>query len=75
MCIQDEGRCLFPSLGKIAVFTISAVTGEGIEELKYAIADVVEQHRPIQMEPETEAPAKLKPHYPPPASAARGRAR
>ncbi|CAN5603646.1 GTPase ObgE [soil metagenome] len=60
---------------KIPLYTISAVTGEGIEPLKFAIADLVEQHRPIQLEPEVEAPSKLKPNYPPPANSAKGRSR
>ena len=59
---------------KLRFFPISAVTGEGIEPLKYAIADLVELHRTIQLEPEATAPAKLKPNYPPPRNSARGRA-
>jgi GTP-binding protein len=38
---------------------------------------MVAAHRPIDIEPKTpniSAPAKLKPHYPPPPSSARGRA-
>ena len=67
---------------KIPIFTISPVTGEGIEPLKFAIADLVEQHRPIQMEPDVAPPGdaiskppKPKPNYPPPANSARGRSR
>jgi GTPase len=60
---------------KLKLFTISAVTGEGIEPLKYAIAELVERNRPAPQEPQPEAPAKLKPAYPPPASSARGRSR
>ncbi len=56
---------------KLPLYTISAVTGEGIEPLKYAIAAAVAEHRPIRMEPETTAPVKLKPAYPPPAASAR----
>ncbi len=60
---------------KLKLFTISAVTGEGIEPLKYAIAELVAKHRPEPPKPEPEAPTKLKPAYPPPASSARGRSR
>jgi GTP-binding protein len=37
---------------KLPFFTISAVTGEGVEALKYAIADMVATHRPSDMIPE-----------------------
>src|SRR5271170_5144070 len=60
---------------KLKLFTISAVTGEGIEPLKYAIAELVAKHRPEPPKPQPEAPTKLKPAYPPPASSARGRSR
>jgi GTP-binding protein len=50
------------------------VTGEGVEALKYAIAEMVAANRPIELEPKTPAPEKLKPNYPPPPSSARGRA-
>jgi GTP-binding protein len=59
---------------KLPYYEISAVTGEGIEPLKYAIADRVATHRPIQLDEPAEAPKKRKPLYPPPASSARGRA-
>src|SRR5271163_1568895 len=59
---------------KLPFFAISAVTGEGIEPLKFAIAEMVATHRPIELEPATPPPAKLKPNYPPPPSSARGRA-
>src|SRR5271163_3377551 len=59
---------------KLPFFKISAVTGEGIEPLKFAIAELVAAHRPIALEPEITEPVKLKPHYPPPPSSARGRA-
>ena len=60
---------------KLPFYKISAVTGEGVEDLKYAIAKMVAEHRPITIEPKAPAPAKLKPHYAPPAPNARGRAR
>jgi GTPase len=59
---------------KLPFYAISAVTGEGIEPLKHAIAKLVETHRPIDLEPEPLPPAKLKPNYPPPPGSARGRA-
>jgi GTP-binding protein len=59
---------------KLPFYTISAVTGEGIEQLKYALADLVATHRPIPVEEEPVATAKPKPSYPPPPSSARGRA-
>ena len=59
---------------KLPFYEISAVTGEGIEPLKYAIADLVQTHRPISVSEPAEAPKKRKPLYPPPASSARGRA-
>ena len=42
---------------KLPFFVISAVTGEGIEPLKYAIAEMVAEHRPIQVE--LKAPLRL----------------
>src|ERR1700743_3470802 len=60
---------------KLPFYKISAVTGEGVEDLKYAIAKMVAEHRPIQIEAKAPAPAKLKPHYAPPAPSARARAR
>lgn len=51
---------------KLPFYEISAVTGEGIEPLKHAIAKLVAEHRPIPMESEEDTPAKIKPHYPPP---------
>jgi GTP-binding protein len=59
---------------KLPIFPISAVTGEGIEALKFAIADMVATHRPLEIETAAPAPAKIKPNYPPPPSSARGRA-
>jgi len=71
---------------KLPFYAISAVTGEGIEPLKYAIAEMVAAHRPSPIEmgemgepnsatPGSGKPAKRKPAYPPPAPRARGRAR
>jgi GTP-binding protein len=71
----------FAKRRKLPFFTISAVSGEGIDPLKFAIADLVAAHRPQPIdlaEPKPAAsakPAKLKPPYPPPAPRARGRAR
>ncbi|WP_433967315.1 GTPase ObgE [Tunturiibacter gelidiferens] len=59
---------------KLPFFAISAVTGEGIEPLKFAIAELVATHRPIALEPDNTEPVKLKPNYPPPPGSARGRA-
>ena len=65
----------FAKRKKLPLFVISAVTGEGIEKLKYALADAVELHRTIDLTvPPPPAPSKRKPHYPPPAPNARGRA-
>ncbi len=68
---------------KLAFYAISAVTGEGIEPLKYAISEMVAAHRPTPIDlgepksptPAAGRPAKRKPAYPPPAPHARGRAR
>jgi GTP-binding protein len=59
---------------KLPFYQISAVTGEGVEALKYAIAEMVAAHRTIDLEPPSPAPAKLKRSYPPPPSYAKGRA-
>ena len=64
----------FAKRKKLPLFTISAVTGEGIEKLKYALADAVEAHRTIDLSPPPTAPTKRKAHYPPPAPNAKGRA-
>ncbi|GGA69608.1 GTPase Obg [Edaphobacter acidisoli] len=58
---------------KLPFYAISAVTGEGVEKLKYAIAEMVAEHRPIHIKPEPTESAKMKPRYPPPAPSARGR--
>jgi GTP-binding protein len=62
-------------------FVISAVSGEAIEPLKYAIAELVAEHRPAVIEVAEPDPAaytsgrvRVKPAYPPPAPRARGRA-
>ena len=68
---------------RLPFYAISAVTGEGIEPLKYAISELVAAHRPAPIEmgepnsatPGSGKPAKRKPAYPPPAPRARGRAR
>src|ERR1035441_5341789 len=68
----------FAKRRKLPFFAISAVSGEGIEPLKYAIAEMVAAHRPapIQLtEPKPATPIQLKPAYPTPAPRARGRAR
>jgi GTP-binding protein len=64
----------FAKRKKLPLYTISAVTGEGIEKLKFALADAVEAHRTIDLSPPPSAPTKRKAHYPPPAPNARGRA-
>jgi len=56
---------------KLPIYPISAVTGEGIEALKYAIAEVVAEHRPTSPEAEPAPTKKPKPNYPPPAASAR----
>jgi GTP-binding protein len=59
---------------KLPLFAISAVTGEGIDKLKYALAEAVEAHRTVDLAgPPPPAPAKRKAHYPPPAPNAKGR--
>jgi GTP-binding protein len=70
----------FAKRRKLPFFPISAVTGQGIEPLKFAIADLVAVHRPKPIdldEPRAASvkPAKRKPAYPPPRPNARGRAR
>ena len=68
----------FAKRRKLPLFAISAVTGEGIEKLKYAMAEAVATHRSIDMlprekpEPAIEKPQRRKPHYPPPAPNAHG---
>lgn len=62
---------------KLPFFAISAVTGAGVEPLKYAIAELVEKSRPSEEEAAARkvAPEKIKRAYPPPKPKARGRAR
>jgi GTP-binding protein len=71
----------FAKRKKLPLYLISAVTGEGIEKLKYAMADAVEAHRTIDLTAKPDAapaifkPAKRKPNYPPPAPSAKTRSR
>ena len=58
---------------KLAFYEISAVAGSGIEELKYAIAKLVTEHRPIALESPIAPPKKRKPAYPPLAASSKGR--
>ena len=58
---------------KLSIYEISAVTGDGMEPLKYAIADLVVKHRGVAIELAPLPPKKRKPAYPPLASSARGR--
>jgi GTPase len=58
---------------KLPLFILSAVTGEGVEALTFAIAEMVAVHRPIVMEAEP-APAPKRASYPPPPNSAKGRA-
>jgi len=58
---------------KLPFYAISAVSGQGIEELKYAVAEMVQTHRPIQLEEEPEPVSVRKPAYPPAPSSARRR--
>jgi GTP-binding protein len=71
----------FAKRRKLPLYLISAVSGEGIETLKYAMADAVEAHRTIDLnaKPDTEPAifkaARRKPNYPPPAPSAKTRSR
>jgi len=58
---------------KLPLYTISAVSGEGIPALKFAMAEAVAMHRQIPLDAPGPVPTKRKPHYPPPAPNARGR--
>lgn len=58
---------------KLPLYPISAVTGEGIDALKYAVAKTVAEHRSVPIETEA-TPALVTKHksaYPPPAPSAR----
>ncbi|MDP9122809.1 MAG: GTPase ObgE [Acidobacteriota bacterium] len=62
---------------KLPLYLISAVTGEGVDKLKFAIAEAVQRHRGVSLDPPAPQPAagkppRRKPKYPPPAPNARG---
>src|SRR5215469_15543741 len=65
----------FASRRKLPFYLISAVTGEGIDKLKYAVAESVAEHRTHEpftpTEPAIYKTPKPKPAYPPPAPSAR----
>ncbi len=71
----------FAKRKKLPLYLISSVSGEGLEKLKYAMADAVEAHRTIDLtdkpstEPAISKPARRKPNYPPPAPSAKTRSR
>ncbi|MGA7156341.1 MAG: GTPase, partial [Acidobacteriaceae bacterium] len=71
----------FAKRKKLPLYLISAVSGEGVEKLKYALADAVEAHRTIDLnapppaEPAIFKAARRKPNYPPPAPSAKTRSR
>ncbi len=64
---------------KLPFFIISAVTGEGVDKLKYAIAEAVAQHRTHEPftppEPAIYKQPKPKPAYPPPLPSAKAHRR
>jgi GTP-binding protein len=65
---------------KLPLFKISAVTGEGVEELKFALAEAVKTHRSfspldLRSEPAIFKPSRRKPNYPPPPPSAKTRSR
>ncbi|HZQ41703.1 MAG TPA: GTPase ObgE [Acidobacteriaceae bacterium] len=66
----------FATRRKLPFFLISAVTGEGIDKLKYAMAEAVAQHRTHEPytapEPAIYKAPKPKPAYPPPPPKASG---
>jgi GTP-binding protein len=57
---------------KLPLYLISAVTGEGVDKLKYAMAEAVALHRSVDLSEPVPASTRRKPHYPPPAPNARG---
>ena len=59
---------------KLPFYEISAVTGAGIDALKYAVAELVGTHRGVAIDMPPLVKTKRKPNYPPPANSARGRA-
>lgn len=63
----------FAKRRKLPFHTVSAVTGEGIEALKYALAELVLTYRPVRISEEQDL-ATLRPSHPPPPSSVRGRA-
>ncbi|GAC1421216.1 MAG: GTPase ObgE [Acidobacteriaceae bacterium] len=71
----------FAKRRKLPFYAISAVTGDGVEPLKYAIAKLVAEHRPAPDPDAVKTDAldppkiKIKPAYPPPAPNAKGRSR
>ncbi len=69
----------FATRRKLPFYTISAVTGEGVDKLKYAIAEAVAQHRthdPLPPpEPAIYKQPKPKPAYPPPLPSAKAHRR
>lgn len=66
----------FATRRKLPFYLISAVTGEGIDKLKYAIAESVAEHRTHEPytppEPAIYKQPKAKPAYPPPPPKASG---
>ncbi|HEX4155778.1 MAG TPA: GTPase ObgE [Acidobacteriaceae bacterium] len=69
----------FAARRKLPFYEISAVTGQGIEKLKYAIAESVAAHRTHEPAPPPEPAlykkSKPKPAYPPPAPSAKAHRR
>ena len=57
---------------KLPLYLISAVTGEGIDKLKFAIADAVYLHRGVPLDAPPPPPKKRKPNYAPPAANSHG---